>query len=87
MDVHILVIPDQIGGIFMMAAAATHGDISITNREQMVIQSLTAKLLMRWMRAIEDIDWIRVIAQGERLEVLMSGDTSIPRFPNRYVAR
>ena len=63
------IIPDQIeAGTFMMAAAATRGDIVIKDVIPKHLESITAKLL-------ESDDWIRVIAEGE------VGSTNVKTLP------
>ena len=60
------IIPDQIeAGTFMMAAAATRGDIVIKDVIPKHLESITAKLLEMGCKLVEGDDWIRVIAEGE----------------------
>ena len=62
------IIPDQIeAGTFMMAAAATRGDI--------VIKDVIPKLLEMGCKLVEGDDWIRVIAEGE------VGSTNVKTLP------
>ena len=70
------IIPDQIeAGTFMMAAAATHGDIVIKDVIPKHLESITAKLNEMGCELIEGDDWIRVIAQGE------IGSTNVKTLP------
>jgi UDP-N-acetylglucosamine 1-carboxyvinyltransferase len=56
------IIPDQIeAGTFMIAAAATRGDVTIKNVIPKHMESLSAKLVEMNIKVIEGEDWIRVI--------------------------
>lgn len=55
------IIPDQIeAGTFMIAAAATKGDITVRNIIPKHMESVTAKLTEMNVEVIEGEDWIRV---------------------------
>ena len=70
------IIPDQIdAGRFMMAAAATRGDIVIKDVIPKHLESITAKLLEMGCKLVEGDDWIRVIAEGE------VGSTNVKTLP------
>ena len=70
------IIPDQIeAGTFMMAAAATRGDIVIKDVIPKHLESITAKLLEMGCKLVEGNDWIRVIAEGE------VGSTNVKTLP------
>lgn len=70
------IIPDQIeAGTFMMAAAATRGDIVIKDVIPKHLESITAKLLEMGCKFVEGDDWIRVIAEGE------VGSTNVKTLP------
>lgn len=70
------IIPDQIeAGTFMMAAAATRGDIAIKDVIPKHLESITAKLLEMGCKLVEGDDWIRVIAEGE------VGSTNVKTLP------
>ncbi len=70
------IIPDQIeAGTFMMAAAATRGDIVIKDVIPKHLESITAKLLEMGCKLAEGDDWIRVIAEGE------VGSTNVKTLP------
>ena len=70
------IIPDQIeAGTFMMAAAATRGDIVIKDVIPKHLESITAKLLDMGCKLVEGDDWIRVIAEGE------VGSTNVKTLP------
>ena len=57
------IIPDQIeAGTFMLAAAATHGDVLIKNVIPKHLEAITAKLLEIGCEVAEDDDSVRVIA-------------------------
>lgn len=56
------IIPDMIeAGTFMIAAAATRGDVTVKNIIPKHMESLTAKLIEMNVNVIEGEDWIRVI--------------------------
>lgn len=70
------IIPDQIeAGTFMMAAAATRGDIVIKDVIPKHLESITAKILEMGCKLVEGDDWIRVIAEGE------VGSTNVKTLP------
>ena len=70
------IIPDQIeAGTFMMAAAATRGDIVIKDVIPKHLESITAKLLEMGCKLVEGDYWIRVIAEGE------VGSTNVKTLP------
>lgn len=70
------IIPDQIeAGTFMMAAAATRGDIVIKDVIPKHLESITAKLLEMGCKLVEGDDWIRVIAEDE------VGSTNVKTLP------
>ena len=57
------VIPDQIeAGTFMVAAAATHGDVTVKNVIPKHLECITRKLTEMNVKVIEFDDYIRVIA-------------------------
>lgn len=56
------IIPDMVeAGTFMIAAAATGGDVKVCNVIPKHLESLTAKLIEMNIKVIEGEDWIRVI--------------------------
>lgn len=60
------IIPDQIeAGTFMIAAAATKGDVVIKNIIPKHMESLTAKMIEMNINIVEGEDWIRVSTKGE----------------------
>lgn len=60
-----MIIPDQVeAGTFMIAAAATGGDVVVKNIIPKHMESLTAKLTETGAEVLEDEDWIRVINKG-----------------------
>ena len=75
------VIPDQIEtGTLMIAAAATHGDVTIRGCIPTHMEALTAKLLEMGVRVIEQDDSIRVVSNGRHRGV--SFKTQVyPGFP------
>ena len=55
------IIPDQIeAGTFMIAAAATNGDVVVANVIPKHLESITAKLLEMGVEVIEGDDFVRV---------------------------
>lgn len=57
------IIPDQIeAGTFMMAAAATKGDVTIKNVIPKHLESISAKLIEMGCQVIESDDAVRVVA-------------------------
>lgn len=59
------IIPDQIeAGTFMVAAAATNGDVTVKNIIPKHMESLTAKMIEMNIKVIEGEDWIRVVGNG-----------------------
>lgn len=55
------IIPDMVeAGTFMIAAAATKGDVTVKNVIPKHMESLTAKLIEMNIKVIEGEDWIRV---------------------------
>ena len=75
------VIPDQIeAGTFMIAAAATKGDITITNIIPKHLESITAKLIEMGVVVEEGDDSIRVTTDGE-LKGINIKTTPYPGFP------
>ncbi|MBQ8093109.1 MAG: UDP-N-acetylglucosamine 1-carboxyvinyltransferase [Clostridia bacterium] len=75
------IIPDQIEtGTLMIAAAGTHGDVTITGCIPTHMEALTAKLLEMGARVDEKDDAIRVRSMGEHRSV--SFKTQVyPGFP------
>lgn len=60
------IIPDMVeAGTFMIAAAATGGDVTVRNIIPKHMESLTAKLIEMNVNVIEGEDWIRVIGGGK----------------------
>lgn len=60
------IIPDQIeAGTFMVAAAATNGDVTVKNIIPKHMESLTAKMIEMNIKVIEGEDWIRVIGNRQ----------------------
>lgn len=56
------IIPDMVeAGTFMIAAAATEGDVTVKNIIPKHMESLSAKLIEMNVKIIEGEDWIRVI--------------------------
>ena len=75
------IIPDQIeAGTFMLAAAATHGDVLIKNVIPKHLEAITAKLLEIGCEVTEDDDSIRVIA-NKRLGNTQLKTLVYPGFP------
>lgn len=60
------IIPDMVeAGTFMIAAAATNGDVTVRNIIPKHMESLTAKLIEMNVNVIEGEDWIRVVGGGK----------------------
>lgn len=60
------IIPDMVeAGTFMIAAAATRGDVTVKNVIPKHMESLTAKLIEMNINVKEGEDWIRVNCTGE----------------------
>ena len=60
------IIPDQIeAGTFMIAAAATKGDVLVKNIIPKHMESLTAKLVEMNVKVIEGDDYIRVVGKDK----------------------
>ena len=75
------IIPDQIeAGTFMLAAAATRGDVLIRNVIPKHLEAITAKLLEIGCEVTEDDDSIRVIA-NKRLGHTQLKTLAYPGFP------
>ena len=75
------VIPDQIEtGTLMIAAAATHGDVTIRGCIPTHMEALTAKLLEMGVRVIEEDDSIRVVSNGVHRAVNIKTQV-YPGFP------
>ena len=75
------IIPDQIeAGTFMLAAAATRGDVLIRNVIPKHLEAITAKLLEMGCEVTEDDDSIRVIA-NKRLGNTQLKTLVYPGFP------
>lgn len=63
------IIPDMIeAGTFMVASAATRGDVTVRNVIPKHMESLSAKLIEMNIKVIEDEDWIRVAASDKILK-------------------
>lgn len=60
------IIPDMIeAGTFMIAAAATKGDVVVKNIIPKHMESLTAKLIEMGVNVIEDEDFIRIVGKNK----------------------
>ncbi len=75
------IIPDQIeAGTFMLAAAATRGDVLIKNVIPKHLEAITAKLIEIGCEVAEDDDSVRVIA-NKRLGHTQLKTLAYPGFP------
>ena len=75
------IIPDQIeAGTFMIAAAATGGDVTVKNLIPKHMESLTAKLMEINVKIVEGEDWIRVIGTDKITKVNIK-TLPYPGFP------
>lgn len=76
------IIPDQIeAGTFMVAAAATHGDITVRNIIPKHQEALTAKLEEMNIGVEEGSDWIRIYDKGEPYYPARVKTAPYPGFP------
>ena len=76
------VIPDQIeAGTFMIAAAATRGDVLIKNVIPKHLDSISAKLLEMGVDVEEYDDCIRINAAGKNLKKINFTTMPYPGFP------
>lgn len=75
------IIPDMVeAGTFMIAAAATRGDVIVKNIIPKHMESLTAKLIEMNVNVVEGEDWIRVGCKGELHKVNIK-TLPYPGFP------
>lgn len=76
-----MIIPDQIeAGTFMMAAAATKGDVTVKNVIPKHLESITAKLLEIGCEVEESDDAVRVVA-SKKLQNTQVKTLPYPGFP------
>ena len=76
-----MIIPDQIeAGTFMMAAAATKGDVTVKNVIPKHLESITAKLLEIGCEVEESDDAVRVVA-SKKLQNTQIKTLPYPGFP------
>lgn len=76
------IIPDQIeAGTFMMAAAATHGDVVIQDVIPKHLESISAKLIEMGCKVEEGDDCVRVIGEGCTLKSTNVKTLPYPGFP------
>lgn len=75
------IIPDMIeAGTFMIAAAATKGDVTVKNIIPKHMESLTAKLIEMGVTVKEDEDFIRIIG-GNKIKNVNIMTLPYPGFP------
>ncbi|MCH4193473.1 MAG: UDP-N-acetylglucosamine 1-carboxyvinyltransferase [Butyrivibrio sp.] len=75
------IIPDQIeAGTFMVAAAATHGDVTVKNVIPKHLESISAKLVEMGCQIQESDDAVRVVA-SKRLTATHVKTLPYPGFP------
>ncbi|MBQ5951497.1 MAG: UDP-N-acetylglucosamine 1-carboxyvinyltransferase [Lachnospiraceae bacterium] len=75
------IIPDQIeAGTFMVAAAATHGDVVVRNVIPKHLESISAKLAEMGCEVMEEDDAVRVVAK-RRLRHTQIKTLPYPGFP------
>jgi UDP-N-acetylglucosamine 1-carboxyvinyltransferase len=75
------IIPDMIeAGTFMIAAAATRGDVVVRNIIPKHMESLTAKLIEMGVSVIQDEDFIRIVGQ-EKVKNVNIMTLPYPGFP------
>ncbi len=76
-----MIIPDQIEtGTYMIAAAITKGDVTVTNIIPKHMDSLTAKLLEMHCQVIEGDDYIRIIG-NDAMQSANIKTMTYPGFP------
>jgi UDP-N-acetylglucosamine 1-carboxyvinyltransferase len=76
------IIPDQIeAGTYMIAAAATRGDVVVRNIIPKHMDPLTAKLLEMNCKIVEGDDYIRVVSKGQTLNSINLKTMAYPGFP------
>lgn len=76
------VIPDQIeAGTFMMAAAITHGDITVNNVIPTHLESISSKLKEIGCRIEESDEWVRVVGPEGKLKRTQVKTLPYPGFP------
>ena len=76
-----IIIPDQIeAGTFMVAAAATHGDVTVKNVIPKHLESISAKLVEMGCQIQESDDAVRVVA-SRRLTATHVKTLPYPGFP------
>jgi len=74
------IIPDMIeAGTFLIAAAATGGDVTVKNIIPKHLESLTAKLIEMNVNVVEGDDWIRVCG-GNKLQKVNIKTLPYPGF-------
>ena len=82
------IIPDRIeAGTFMVAAAITGGDIIVENVITSHIKPVIAKLKEAGCEVIENIDNVRVIAEGKDLKAIDIKTLPYPGFPTDMQAQ
>lgn len=75
------IIPDQIeAGTFMIAAAATGGDVTIKDVIPKHLEAITAKLLETGVKVVEGDDYVKVISEGRPRSVNLK-TLPYPGFP------
>lgn len=80
-------IPDRIeAGTYMVAAAATHGDVVIKNTIPEHVKAVTAKLQESGAEVQEGQDWIRVILESDIKPVYIK-TLPFPGFPTDMQAQ
>lgn len=76
------VIPDQIeAGTFMMAAAITHGDVTVNNVIPTHLESISSKLKEIGCRIEESDEWVRVIGPEGKLKRTQVKTLPYPGYP------
>lgn len=75
-------IPDRIeAGTFMMAAAATRGDLLLENVIPEHLEAVNAKLKEAGVEVTHGLDWIRVDARERRPRAIMVKTLPYPGYP------
>lgn len=80
--------PDRIEtGTFLVAAAATRGDVRVTNTNPDFLQHVLSKLEASGMNISHGKDWIRANSDGQRCRAVNISTAPYPAFPTDMQAQ
>jgi len=80
--------PDRIEtGTFLVAAAATRGDVRVTHTNPDILQYVLAKLEAAGAKLERGEDWIRLDARGKRCRAVNISTAPYPAFPTDMQAQ